>query len=97
MTTTQSRYMLHADCHDEGGVETIASSVESLVKMARNALEHPATGATPGESDQRFLRMAKPLLGNLRVGRNGHSVEVGSEGFGRFAEFSSVAAETLFP
>jgi beta-lactamase regulating signal transducer with metallopeptidase domain len=90
--------VLHATaaCHDGGSVEPVVRSVESLVTMARNALEHPATGATPGESDQRFLRIAKPLVGNVRVGRNGHSVEIGSDGFGRFAEFGSLAVEVFF-
>ena len=70
--------------------ETIARTVESLVKLGREALEHPGPDDTVGEFYGRSLQMAKTLLANLRVGRGNGSVELHTEGFGTLAEFGAL-------
>jgi hypothetical protein len=87
---------LHATATCRGDAsESIARSVESLVKMARRAVDHPGPGATASESHDRALRMIKTLLTNLRVGRGDHAVDLRAEGFGMHAELGAIVDAEL--
>ena len=75
--------------------EPMARTLESLVKLGREALEHPGPDDAVGEFVGRGLRMAKALLANLSIGRGDGSVELHAAGFGSLAEFASIVeAET---
>ena len=79
--------VLHAKaiCNDKGA-ELIAQSVNSLLKMAQGAVEHPETVGPPNESLERALRMTRTLLTNTRLSRYGRSIDLRSEDFGTLAE-----------
>jgi hypothetical protein len=83
--------VLHASavCRDDTN-RIITRSVESLMKMARDALKDAETKQPSSESAERAARMAKNFLTNLHVGLDGHAVELRSDGFGTLAEFSSL-------
>ena len=75
---------------DAQASEPIARSIESLVKLGREALEHPGPDGAVGELHGRGLRMVKTLLANLRVGHGHGSVELQTEGFGTLAELGAL-------
>jgi beta-lactamase regulating signal transducer with metallopeptidase domain len=81
-----------ADCRDESS-ETIAHSVESLVKMAHDALEDPKTVEAP--IYKHALRMAKTFLTNFRVGHDGRSIDLHSENFGTLTELGPLVEGVL--
>ena len=73
-----------------GASETIARAVESLLKLGREAIEHPEPAATLNEFHGLALQMIKGLLANLRVGRRNGLVELHTEGLGSLAEFGTL-------
>ena len=64
--------------------------VESLVKLGREAVEHPGPDRAVSEFHGRALQMITRLLTNLRVGRGNSSVELHTKGFGTLAEFGAL-------
>jgi beta-lactamase regulating signal transducer with metallopeptidase domain len=78
-----------AVCRADAG-ESIAGSVESLVKMGQVALARPEKVGTPSNDFERADRMASSILKNIRVTHDEHSVNVRSDGFGTLAEWGSI-------
>ena len=88
------RMTLHAAaaCQDGGAGATIAGTLDSLLTLARQGLEHPDPAEIASENHQRLYRMAKALLAGVRVGRADRAVDVRAEGFGTVAEFARLVA-----
>src|SRR5262249_30957182 len=86
-----SSIALHAaaDCRDGEVRKAITGVIDSLLKLARAAMEQPGPEALAVGADAREYRMIKALLPNLRVEHTDRSVELLTDGFGTLAELGS--------
>ena len=88
--------VLHATAACNGDTsDQIARSAESLVKIAREALEHREKLETPDHPSKRVLDLAKKVLTNVHVGHDDHSIDIRADGFGTLAAFSSLVESEL--
>ena len=75
--------------------EVIARSIDSLVKLGRDAINHADPKAKELANHDRQLRMYTSMMANLRVEHTDRSVGVHTEGFGTIADVASMfEAET---
>jgi hypothetical protein len=69
---------------------TLARTIESLVKLARDGLANPAPGGEVAELSDRTRAMLQRLLTNLRIEPSDHGVALRAEGFGTVADLAAM-------
>jgi beta-lactamase regulating signal transducer with metallopeptidase domain len=79
-----------AACRDADAGRAVALTIDSLLKLATGALEHPDPADLAVDANARADRMCKALLAGLRVRRSDRSVDVRAEGFGTLADLASI-------
>jgi hypothetical protein len=81
-----------AACGSGEARKAIAEVIDSLLKLARSAMEQPdpdVLAADARQREYREYRMLKALLTNIRVEQTERSVKLRTDGFGTFAEVGS--------
>ena len=81
-----------AACRSGEASKAIADVIDSLLKLARSAMEQPdpdVLAADARQREYREYRMLKALLTNIRVEQTERSVKLRTDGFGTFAEVGS--------
>ena len=79
-----------AACRGSDVSEVIARSIDSLVKLGRDAINHADPKAKEFADHERMFRMIKSLMANVRVEHTDRSVGVHTDGFGTLADFASI-------
>jgi hypothetical protein len=84
--------VLHAAaaCRDRDASESITRAIDALLKLGRDAVEHPDPEALAAGAHDRIFRMVKALLANIRVERTDRSIDCRTGGFGTLADFASI-------
>jgi hypothetical protein len=81
-----------AACRSAEASKAVSGVIDSLLKLARSAMDQPdpdALAAGDRQPEYREYRMLKALLANIRVEQTERSVELRTEGFGTLAEVGS--------
>ncbi len=87
-----------AACRGSDVSEVIARSIDSLVKLGRDAINHADPKAKEFADHERMFRMITSLMANMRVERTDRSVGIHTDGFGTLADVASmIEAETKEP
>ena len=79
-----------AACRGSDVSEVIARSIDSLVKLGRDAIDHADPKAKEFADHERMLRMITSLMANLRVEHTDRSVGIHTDGFGTLADLASI-------
>jgi hypothetical protein len=79
-----------AACRSGDVSQVIARSIDSLVKLGRDAINHADPKAKEFADHERMFRMITSLMANMRVEHTDRSVGVHTDGFGTFADFAAV-------
>ena len=84
--------VLHADasCRDRDASEAISRSLDSLIKLGRQYIEHDVPKLPDAGAHHHIARMLKALAANVRVAHTDDAITVQAQDFGTLADFAAI-------
>ena len=84
--------VLHADaaCRNRDASEAISRSLDSLIKLGRQFLEHDIPKSPDSRAHDQIVRMLKALAANVRVEHTDNAITVQAQNFGSLADFAAI-------
>ena len=84
--------VLHADasCRDRDASEAISRSLDSLIKLGRQYIEHNEPKSPDAGAHDQIDRMLKALVANVRVVHTDNAITVQAQNFGSLADFAAI-------
>jgi BlaR1 peptidase M56 len=84
--------VLHAEasCRDRDASEAISRSLDSLIKLGRQYIEHNTPKLPDAGAHDQIARMLKALAANVRVVHTGNAITVQAQNFGSLADYAAI-------